>query len=555
MINSKKNIITIILIITLILVSLLSVKVTVRLSHVYLDGDTSADMLLANHLYKTGGIMSKDWYYGSEPRIIHNQLAFTPLFNFFSDWTTVRIIGILILQLILVTSYAYMMKKAEMSIQSILLGMILLLLPYNSFYGRFVLYQVFYITYLSYSFLLIGLLFSVIRSWNKNEKFKTFFRCLLLFMLSFITCLQGFRPFVTTIIPLLLLIYIQVILNSLQSSNNLKSIILSNSKWLFTSFGILFFGLAGVLAYKFYILTNYSCMNYADITTNFISTENFRLVIYNIIRQFGFRENLSVTSIIGLLSILSIYTAGYTFINSFHAVFTKEEKFVIKPKSILRGMMITSFFCIIIVNLLTNDMLVERYMLPASVWMIPLICISFNSKDTKISTKWLLNIFCIITFSANGFLNSAVFLERPEISDITIKSASYYPKKLEKAIRFLTENEYTYGIADHWIASVITELTDGLPVSSITWYNSGLRWYNLLTPESFRHLPEGKTFFIVGNDAVDWLKTLDISFQYEEVYRDKYYTIFDIPDLNSLRHYFDMNRNDGNDRITSDKYN
>lgn len=549
----KTNIRIILLFAILILVFLLSVKVTARYSRVYLDGDTSADMLLAHELYKSGDIMSKDWYYGSEPRIIYNQLVFIPLFHFTSNWSSVRIIGIMILQIIMVLSFSFMMKKANMKTEQILLGSILLLLPFNNLYAQFVLYQAYYITYVSYGFVITGLLFSFVNAWDDMKNYKKWVYFSLLLLISFVTALQGYRPIVTLIIPLFLIVILRIFL--LESKNKANFSVISffckYRNWLIPSTGMLLMGVAGALTYVFYIRKEYSCMDYASLETGFITIENLWQVLLNIFRQFGYREKVSISSLFGLLSVASVYTAGYSMISGFRSLFDDSEGNEINPTSVLNGMMVVGFVTVIIVNILTNSNMNDRYMIPPAVWMIPLICTFFDADFSSLSIKKLLNYGCLLVFIGNALLNSAINLERPEVSDLSRKASESFVKRLENSIDFLVENDYTYGIADHWQASVITELTNGaLPVSSITWYNSGLRWFNTLTPESFRHLPEGKTFLMVGTAAVEWYQTLDVPFEAYIVYQDQNFTIFDIPDLDSLRDYLDNNRNDGNPRIT-----
>lgn len=46
-----------------------------------LDSDMSSEMVLANQLAEEGGILSHQWYYSTELRVLSTQLVFAPLFK------------------------------------------------------------------------------------------------------------------------------------------------------------------------------------------------------------------------------------------------------------------------------------------------------------------------------------------------------------------------------------------------------------------------------------------------------------------------------------------
>ena len=76
----------------------------------YLDSDMSSELMLAELLSREGGIISKNWYYSTELRVLNTQLVFAPLFLLFDNWHAVRVLGTLILWGILLASHWWMMK-------------------------------------------------------------------------------------------------------------------------------------------------------------------------------------------------------------------------------------------------------------------------------------------------------------------------------------------------------------------------------------------------------------------------------------------------------------
>lgn len=100
----------------LILAVCLTLKTTYYATEHYLDGDASSELVLAHHLAETGQILSTDWYYSTELRVLNTQLVYAPLFRIFSDWHMVRFVGALIMQALLVLSCAYLCKQTSLSL-------------------------------------------------------------------------------------------------------------------------------------------------------------------------------------------------------------------------------------------------------------------------------------------------------------------------------------------------------------------------------------------------------------------------------------------------------
>ena len=69
-----------------------------------LDSDAAAEMVLSHHLASEGKLLSQDWFYSTELRVFHVQLIFVTLLKFIPDWSLVRFIGTMFLQLLLLAS-------------------------------------------------------------------------------------------------------------------------------------------------------------------------------------------------------------------------------------------------------------------------------------------------------------------------------------------------------------------------------------------------------------------------------------------------------------------
>ena len=66
-----------------ILSALFSILITYFITARCIDADASSELVLAEHLAKTGQILSTDWFYSTELRVLNTQLIYAPLFWIF----------------------------------------------------------------------------------------------------------------------------------------------------------------------------------------------------------------------------------------------------------------------------------------------------------------------------------------------------------------------------------------------------------------------------------------------------------------------------------------
>lgn len=75
----------------------------------YLDSDMASEMVLATQLNKEGVLLSKNWFYSTELRILGNAILFKPLFRLFpNNFRLVRTFAQAILLFLTSLSYYYL---------------------------------------------------------------------------------------------------------------------------------------------------------------------------------------------------------------------------------------------------------------------------------------------------------------------------------------------------------------------------------------------------------------------------------------------------------------
>jgi len=111
-------------------------------------------------------------------------------------------------------------------------------------------------------------------------------------------------------------------------------------------------------------------------------------------------------------------------------------------------------------------------------------------------------------------------------------------QKLEGSIRFLKDNNYTYGYSTFWNSNVVTELTDGeIRMSSIQVFGDGTRTtnYEWLTLRSYDDIDVEKTFMLVEESEQPRYPNTPMYSSGQLVYRDQYFHIYHFDDPDSVR--------------------
>ena len=124
-----------------------------------LDSDMASDMIYADLLRQEGSLLSSNWYYSSEIRILSNHLFFTPLFYLTQDWHLVRFLGTALSYVLLLLSLWTVTRQVGLRRWFPLIGAALLL-PLSIAYTHYSLVGTFYMPHHILAFFLFALTLS-----------------------------------------------------------------------------------------------------------------------------------------------------------------------------------------------------------------------------------------------------------------------------------------------------------------------------------------------------------------------------------------------------------
>ena len=507
-----------------VIVFLFSVFITNHVTRNLLDEDTSGDLLLANCMYEEKTLIPEDWFFGNEFRI-YSQLLWVPFFALFSDWGTVRFCGTFVILLLYLASFVFMMRSARLKKSTVLFGCILLLLPYCVVYGRIILYHSHYTMYITFAFLILGLIFRITDEETKKRRMG---RLIPLAVCCVFSSLSGIREIYIFLGPLCALTFWQLIVNRKRD-------------FLLPSLFCLMMGIAGWMINHFVILDmiHVGVENASKI--EFKGMSKVYMTLFAIFRQFGYRSGINRMSFLGIMSLAGVAVSVYVLIRSGESLVAEQDG----KLQILKGLLMVQLAINFATFLFYEPPHVSRYdysryLVPSSVWVIPLLCCSFEENKAVFRRILYIGMCCI--FIGNGLINLAFFQNSNHFTqdyDGLAYHSTSTVKNYAGAVAFIQNEGYDLGYAVN-DANVLIEKMNGLPV---VWLektvDGGLIYRDLLTRKSFREIPAQKTFFLGSYNDVSSFRALPCSEGSELVFSEGDVYIYELADQTVLKTYLD----------------
>jgi len=404
----------------------------------FLNADEASEMVLSWRLAQDGGILSRDWFYSTELRVLNTQIVWSQLFKIFSDWHVVRVVGSIIHYLILLSSLFFFCKKTDLTRCFPLMGT-LFLLPFSTIYFEIVLRGIYYIPHISISFLLIALMFS----FRDSTGIPRFIWLSLASVLSFLAGLGGLRQLMIYYLPMLLTMAIFGYLNG-GAGGWKKYSIYTVVSFLFAAAGC------------FLNMTVLCRIYFVGDVTNIIFTQFSGLKLLNVIKYWlyvlGFGRAGNAFDFVGIaLSWVIVLLSIYSVVHILHYREKYDEK-----KQILAIFYLSAFVLCALLYTMTSQTHLDRYDIPFAVFAFPVIfaCLGRKAEETEgsysglLKRKFALTVMMVLLFGASFIVYNN-------------EAKSSAAKETGKIADALVSQGYFAGYATYWDANVLTELSDG----------------------------------------------------------------------------------------------
>lgn len=516
----------------------------------YLDSDASSEMVLAQHWIDTGNILSDDWIYGSEIRLLHMQLIYAPLLLIFDSWQTVRFLGAVIMQGIYLASYCYLLRQAGFGKKQFYLGGTLLLLPVSVVYGRFILYHNHYLPNITVSFFLVGMVLGFAREGNPRT-LSFWLRAAALLLVSFLGGLNSVRQLMITHAPLVALL---VILYLVEDAHSVPGDVTAFRKperlrvllAAVLSAAASCVGLLGNIYLSHHVL--WMDQNVNGYALAFADASEYSSILYGYFHQFGFREDIGILSPVGILSIAGLLPGGYAMVSGIRRLITHRNTDSLPRAVVCCFFPFYSGVMLLVLTLTStysdNYLLYLCMCLP---WAVPAMMDAALQPRPVLSAYWkkLLAVCSVLVLLLNSCANLVWFWDNDSFSQAYAGLIFQQPDHkavMTPFVEYALENDYDLGYASHWECNILTEMSDGqIPMVTVTFdvYGSStpgnLYYDNCLTSYWLREMPVQKAFYLCASGDRELLHQGDSMEFCQLIFSEGGFDFFEITDLPQFR--------------------
>lgn len=482
----------------------LNLVTTYYVTHFISDSDAAGTLLFAHHLSQKGALLSSEWFYSTEITLLGTHLIYSPLFLLFKDWQTVRFIGTLILQMILLLSFRMLCSAVSFPKRARFLGYSLLILPFSMAYGRLILYHTFYIFCLAISFALIALVFQCNQDFRLHRSTKQKILHLVLIALLALACgISGIRQLGITLLPLLLAIGVMLYQADWSQPPELRRLLV-----FLPSIATLILATLLGLACNGFLSSVFVFPNYGHSNTAVSVFSQLAMVAAGFFHHFGFRQNAMPYLPYQIMEVIGISAIVVFTVLSFVTLIKRNQRIPLESEALQHlypcGLLVAAvpfFFLSSISNYVS-------YFLFYIIWLIPLLLLILY---TDRSYSRLLDrlqrisaIAMVMVMLANSLINSAYFINYEHmpfqdyagLGDWNISSA----KTTSRICDQLLSEGYDLGYCTYWQSNIMTDVTDGqLKTVTIDAANEqdGFVYCDWLTPKSHRQILPEKPFILM----------------------------------------------------------
>ncbi len=489
-----------------------------------LDSDMSSELVLAKLLSEEGKILTTNWYYSTELRILNTQLVFAPLFYLFNDWHMVRTVGSAVLWMLMLVSFWYLCKQANIS-KYFPVAATMMLLPLSHSYFYIIIIGVYYIPHVTISFLTVGM---CLQYCNTSIKSKKILLLILMSLVSAVAGMGGLRQLLVLYIPLM--VTSVIVLWFKRNYMSVRLLICSSATFICSVFGYLI---------NNKILSNiYDYQDFSSIVFARPSLERLWDCFIDIFTVLGYSEG-KVFSFALIKNCACLAIVGIAFLAIIYTLTQKENEFI---DFTIIVFFISSIAVYSMMYSATNMGYVGRYNVPVVIFIFAVTAIGiknipFPTVEGLKQNDLIKNIICIISvvlvlFSCTKAYKD-YFLEDngKEITDVSM---------------FLTEQGYKNGYASFWNANIITEISDG-EIEVWDWRNSDQlseftsidilhEWLQLKSHKVTN--PSGKCFMIFSEYENNKFFINDLLSDENIIYKTEKYTVYGYEDYNEVHSAF-----------------
>jgi len=483
-----------------------------------MHSDMAAEVILSKLLADQNRLITKDWFYSTEIRIVYSHLIMMPLFKIFSSYRLVKFCSVFLFYVLMTLAFLFAADRFGIKRRYRFLGLALLFTPLSNEYLDMMFVGNFYSSQTICTYVVLGVVAGWVTSRSKGKRAQICsLACTHLFAL--VLGLSGLRYLASLFLPLFLAL--SWILFAEEKELFADKIFKNGCFLNLVKMGtLLICAGVGFLINRFYLAVYYSFdttpvdfVELSEVPGRFLSS--LKLMI----EFFGYYpvEVASGRGIVNAVKFLLFCFFVGIILYLFHV---RNERL-----NRLHRFLLYYFVALFLLNwymlVFTNVLLQYRYWIAVYIIAILLVAVFFQVFTPKI--MWQKSVYAVcIAIAALSSLYGELW-----------QDAKYNDcEKRYGYMQFLEENGYTFGYATFWNAPVTEYLSNGtIEVGNLGGENGVAAPYEWLSKKELYKdgYHTGKTFLLLARTEEAGMLKGDFTVMPDgvKVYEDEYYAIYE----------------------------
>ncbi len=500
-----------------------SIWFMVRYGRSYLDSDMASEMVLADQLNREGGLLSTNWFYSTELRVVYIQMAFRlGLVIFPANWHLARVFGVAVLMAALAAAYLFFAHSAGFARLGVW-SCAALMWPFGYWYLFLSVFGSYYIPHILFMLLPVALALR----WAKNHgKWQAWLDLILLAGLSGLAGLNGVRMLMNCFLPLALAAAVMLGMALYQKPETLQK-----GGWRRSPETRFFAGaalagaasLAGYLVNDKILTKTHHFRTFDDRAWGALDLNAWNTTLGDFLSLFGYQQGASLFSVTGICAAFGLVTAAAVVICAVRLLF-RWAALTFGQRTVL-----AFFWSGILLDSMIYAFTAGNHGYTSSYWL-PLVPFAFAVLQIEGETEHFrlpsLRRVLAVGFAACILLTSVSSVKY--FLDVPLRAQP----QLQDIAQWLLDHGYTEGYASFWDCNVLTELTSGqIEMWNVKDINAMEinEWLQPVDHETTQ--PQGRTFVLVNSQPIDYPGDV-LTLPYAAanganiVYQDSTFTIF-----------------------------
>lgn len=445
------------------------------------NSDVVSELMLGDLLNETGGILTEDWYYSSELRVLHdNLLCRAAMAVFPNDWHAAHVFASALGMLGIALGALYVRRALKLG-KAGLWWTGTLLLPFGQWYAFNVIYGIFYIPCITISLFALGLLLRLRE--EKHSRKRRIPLLVLSLLLAFGSGLNGYRQMMIFYAPLVLAELLTLLLQASAgqdlhagSRNFLHTVLLAAAN------------LAGILVNTKVLTAIYHFYDYSGLTWDSFDLSSWLDSLSGLLSLFGWHSGADVTSAAGLFNVLALILSLAVLLVPWRL--RKRQELSAEDRFTLRAIGMMVLFCWLIYSQTSSYN--ESYWIPLLPFLLLGLCLVLQRCGSALQKPLQKGVLLLYVLTVAG--TSCCTMRDPYISGV------HDGRGMQNAAQWLVDNGCTEGYGTFWNSNILTGDSDGQiatwTVFDLNYLDARRGW--LVYASRLETSPEGR-FFIIAD--------------------------------------------------------